>query len=29
MEFDISRVYTMLTADEVKEGSKGYFADNF
>lgn len=29
MEFDISRVYTMLTADEVKEGSEGYFADNF
>ena len=28
MEFDISRVYTMLTADEVKEGSKGYFADS-
>ena len=29
MEFDISRVYTMLNADEVKEGSEGYFADNF
>ena len=28
MEFDISRVYTMLTADEVKEGSEGYFADD-
>lgn len=29
MEFDISRVYTMLNADEVKEGSEGYFADTF
>lgn len=29
MEFDKSRVYTMLNADEVKEGSEGYFADNF
>lgn len=29
MEFDISRVYTMLNADEVKEGSEGYFANNF
>lgn len=28
MEFDISRVYTMLNADEVKEGSKGYYADS-
>lgn len=29
MKFDISRVYTMLNADEVKEGSEGYFANNF
>lgn len=28
MEFDKSRVYTSLNADEVKVGSKGYFADN-
>ena len=28
MEFDKSKVYTVLTADEVKVGSKGYFADN-
>lgn len=28
MEFDKSRVYTALNADEVKVGSKGYFADN-
>ena len=27
MEFDRSRVYTALTADEVKPGSKGYYAD--
>lgn len=26
MEFDKSKVYTLLTADEVKVGSKGYFA---
>lgn len=28
MEFDKSKVYTALNADEVKVGSKGYFADN-
>ena len=28
MEFDRSKVYTALNADEVKIGSKGYFADN-
>lgn len=28
MEFDKSRVYTELNADEVKIGSKGYFSDN-
>ena len=28
MKFDKSKVYTLLNADEVKEGSKGYFADN-
>lgn len=28
MEFDKSRVYTSLNADEVKIGSKGYFADS-
>ena len=28
MEFDKSRVYTSVNADEVKVGSKGYFADN-
>ena len=28
MEFDKSKVYTALNADEVKIGSKGYFADN-
>lgn len=27
MEFDKSKVYTALNADEVKIGSKGYFAD--
>lgn len=27
MEYDKSRVYTGLTADEVKVGSKGYFGD--
>ncbi len=27
MQFDKSRVYTKLNADEVKEGSEGYFAD--
>lgn len=28
MEFDKSKVYTLVNADEVKVGSKGYFADN-
>ena len=28
MEFDKSRVYTSVNADEVKAGSKGYFANN-
>lgn len=28
MEFDKSRVFTALNADEIKVGSKGYFADN-
>ena len=28
MKFDKTRVYTVLNADEVKVGSKGYFADN-
>lgn len=28
MEFDKSRVFTTVNADEVKVGSKGYFADN-
>lgn len=28
MTFDISKVYTMLNAEDVKIGSKGYFADN-
>lgn len=28
MEFDKSRVYTSVNADEVKVGNKGYFADN-
>lgn len=27
MEFDKSKVYTTVNADEVKVGSKGYFAD--
>lgn len=27
MEFDKTKVYTALNADEVKEGSKGYFFD--
>lgn len=27
MDFDKSKVYTALNADEVKVGSKGYFAD--
>lgn len=29
MEFDKTRVYTAFNADEVKVGSKGYFADSF
>lgn len=28
MEFDKSKVYTAVNADEVKVGSKGYFADS-
>lgn len=28
MEFDKSRIYTVVNADEVKLGSAGYFADN-
>ena len=28
MEFDKTRVYTAFNADEVKVGSKGYFADS-
>ena len=28
MKFDKSRIYTVVNADEVKLGSKGYFADN-
>lgn len=28
MDFDIKKVYTTLNADEVKVGSKGYFADD-
>lgn len=28
MEFDKSRIYTAVNADEVKLGSVGYFADN-
>lgn len=27
MEFDKAKVFTALNADEVKNGSKGYFAD--
>lgn len=27
MEFDKSKVYTVITADEIKLGSKGYYAD--
>lgn len=27
MDFDKSKVYTVMTADEVKIGSKGYYAD--
>lgn len=28
MEFDKSRIYTMVNADKIKLGSEGYFADN-
>lgn len=28
MEFDKSRIYTVVNADEIKLGSTGYFADN-
>ena len=28
MKFDKSKVYTLLNADDVKDGSEGYFADN-
>lgn len=28
MEFDKSRIYTVVNADEIKLGSEGYFADN-
>lgn len=28
MEFDESKVYTLINADKVKIGSKGYYADN-
>lgn len=28
MEFDESKIYTLVTADKVKIGSKGYFSDN-
>lgn len=28
MEFDKAKVFTALNADEVKVGSKGYFADS-
>ena len=27
MEYDKDRIYTALTADEIKRGSKGYYAD--
>lgn len=27
MEFDKSKIYTVVNADEVKIGSKGYFAN--
>lgn len=29
MEFDESKVYTLVNADKVKIGSKGYFSDSF
>lgn len=29
MEFDKSRVYTAVNADEVKAGSKGIFANTY
>lgn len=28
MQFDESKIYTLVTADKVKIGSKGYFSDN-
>lgn len=28
MEFDESKVYTLINADKVKIGSKGYYADD-
>lgn len=28
MEFDKSKIYTVVNADEVKLGNIGYFADN-
>ena len=28
MKFDENRVYTLVTADKVRIGSKGYFSDN-
>lgn len=28
MEFDESKVYTLVNADKVRAGSRGYFADN-
>lgn len=28
MEFDESKIYTLVTADKVKIGSKGFFSDN-
>lgn len=28
MEFDESKIFTMVNADKVKLGSKGYFADS-
>lgn len=28
MEFDKSKIYTLVTADKVKIGSKGFFSDN-
>lgn len=28
MKFDESKIYTLVTADKVKIGSKGFFSDN-